>query len=157
MTSKIKAQTPDRGWGILGTGAGILVIVVMVILGAQMWADYNNRSEWKTVADQTSRFAQAVRNYTGRYYDTLLGSASTTAPVIVTADMLKNTGFLEQGFGSANSYGQQYQAALVRNSTNTDVLQGMVVTQGGIALPWAAMRQISQAITPDWVGIPKIM
>lgn len=152
MTSKTKALTPDRGWGILGTGAGILVIVIMVILGAQMWADHNNRSEWKTLADQTSRFAQAVRNYTGRYYDTLLGSTSTTTPVIVTVDMLKNTGFLEQGFGSTNSYGQLYQAALVRNATNTDELQGMVVTQGGIALPWAAMRQISRAVTPGLGG-----
>lgn len=67
-------------------------------------------------------------------------------------DMLKNTGFLEQGFGSANSYGQQYQAALVRNSTNTDVLQGMVVTQGGIALPSVAMRQIAKAVTPGLGG-----
>ncbi|STQ14848.1 shufflon protein [Enterobacter cloacae] len=55
---------------------------------------------------QVSRFTQAVKSYTGRYYDTLLASATTTAPVIVTPAMLKNTGFLEQGFSETTIDGQ---------------------------------------------------
>ncbi|WOP95638.1 shufflon system plasmid conjugative transfer pilus tip adhesin PilV [Citrobacter freundii] len=100
----------------------------------------------------TSRFTQAVKSYTGRYYDTLLSSATTTTPVTVTPAMLKNTGFLEQGFSETTVDGQAYLAAVVRNATNTDQLQALVYTQNGAALPFLALRQISMDITSGMGG-----
>nr|WP_263009295.1 shufflon system plasmid conjugative transfer pilus tip adhesin PilV [Cronobacter sakazakii] len=102
---------------------------------------------WLNTASQVSRFTQAVKSYTGRYYDTLLSSATTTTPVTVTPAMLKNTGFLEQGFSETTVDGQAYLAAVVRNATNTDQLQALVYTQNGAALPFLALRQISMDIT----------
>ncbi|WP_239986700.1 shufflon system plasmid conjugative transfer pilus tip adhesin PilV, partial [Cronobacter sakazakii] len=96
--------------------------------------------------------SQAVKSYTGRYYDTLLSSATTTTPVTVTPAMLKNTGFLEQGFSETTVDGQAYLAAVVRNATNTDQLQALVYTQNGAALPFLALRQISMDITSGMGG-----
>lgn len=66
--------------------------------------------------------------------------------------MLKNTGFLEQGFSETTVDGQAYLAAVVRNATNTDQLQALVYTQNGAALPFLALRQISMDITSGMGG-----
>ncbi|WP_367398697.1 shufflon system plasmid conjugative transfer pilus tip adhesin PilV [Rahnella aceris] len=90
-----------------------------------------------------TRFRSSVKAYVGRYYDTLLAAAGTTAPVIITPQMLKNTGLIEPGFSNATTDGQLIGAAVTRNATNTDQLQALVITQGGESLPYAALRQIS--------------
>ncbi len=57
--------------------------------------------------------------------------------------MLKNTGFLEQGFSETTADGHQFIAAVIRNATNTNQLQALVITQGGTALSYKALRYIS--------------
>lgn len=137
----------DRGWALASTGAALVILISVVIWGVQRWDEYFARQDWQVSARQTTRFTQAVRAYTGKYYDTLLNSATTTKPVIVTAAMLKNTGFLESGFSETISSGQQLRAALVRNATNTDQLQGLIVSQGGTSLPYMGVRDISVSIS----------
>ncbi|WGC20688.1 shufflon system plasmid conjugative transfer pilus tip adhesin PilV [Enterobacter ludwigii] len=143
----IPAPRKDRGWAIASTGAALVILITVVIWGVQRWDEYFARQDWQVSARQVTRFTQAVRAYTGKYYDTLLSSATTTKPVIVTAAMLKNTGFLESGFSETISSGQQLRAALVRNATNTDQLQGLIVSQGGTSLPYMGVRDISVSIS----------
>ena len=142
----------DRGFVAMSVGAGLLIVLVMASLAARYMGDYLKAREWQVMAMQTNRFTQAASSYTGRFYPTVLASATTTTPVVVTAQMLKNTGFLPASFSETNSYGQQYQAMLVRNETNPELLQGMVVSQGGHALPFAALSQISKEITAGFGG-----
>ncbi|WP_254888629.1 shufflon system plasmid conjugative transfer pilus tip adhesin PilV, partial [Salmonella enterica] len=71
---------------------------------------------------QTNRFTQAVSSYVGKFYPTVLASATTTTPAVVTTQMLKNTGLLPASFSETNSYGQQYQAMIVRNQQNQELL-----------------------------------
>ncbi|VVT54148.1 IncI1 plasmid conjugative transfer pilus-tip adhesin protein PilV [Kosakonia radicincitans] len=144
--TEIPAPRHDRGWAIASTGAALVILISVVIWGAQRWDEYFARQDWQVSARQVTRFTQAVRAYTGKFYDTLLNSATTTQPVIITADMLKNTGFLEPGFSETISSGQTLRAALVRNTTNTDQLQGLVVSQGGSPLPYMGVRDISVSI-----------
>ncbi|HHS9796677.1 TPA: shufflon system plasmid conjugative transfer pilus tip adhesin PilV, partial [Klebsiella quasipneumoniae subsp. similipneumoniae] len=145
-------KTTDRGWAILSTGASLIILLVVSVWGFTLISDWMQKRTWLNTASQVSRFTQAVKSYTGRYYDTLLSSATTTTPVTVTPAMLKNTGFLEQGFSETTVDGQAYLAAVVRNATNTDQLQALVYTQNGAALPFLALRQISMDITSGMGG-----
>ncbi|WP_244193552.1 shufflon system plasmid conjugative transfer pilus tip adhesin PilV [Pantoea cypripedii] len=145
-------KTIDRGWAILSTGAALVILLLVSVWGYSLISDWMQKRTWMNTSAQVSRFTQAVKSYTGRYYDTLLASASTTAPVIVTPTMLKNTGFLEQGFSETTIDGQAYSAAVIRNTTNTDQLQAMVYTRNGSALPFLALRQISMDITAGMGG-----
>lgn len=127
----------------MSTGIGLLILLVVAVWSMGYYNDYIQQRGWQVTASQLSRFRSSVKTYVGRYYDTLLAAASTTAPVIVTPQMLKNTGLLESGFSNTTADGQQISAAVTRNATNTDQLQALVITQGGAGLPYAALRNIS--------------
>ncbi|WP_394515130.1 shufflon system plasmid conjugative transfer pilus tip adhesin PilV [Pantoea sp. SGAir0215] len=139
---------PDRGWALLSTGAALIVLVFISVWGSSLIQDWNARQNWLRSATQASRFTQAVKSYTGRYYDTLL----STAPVSVTPAMLKNTGFLEPGFTETNDYGQQYLASVVRNASQNNQLQALIYTQNGSPLPFMAMDQIAVSINSGMGG-----
>ena len=147
MTTNTLRVPQDRGWAIASTAGGLMILLLVVIWGATKWDEYWQNRDWQVSAATVTRFTQAVRAYTGRYYETLLNSATTTTPVIVTAEMLKNTGFLEPGFRETISSGQKLTASLVRNTTSTDQLQALIVSQGGLALPYMAVRDISVSIS----------
>ncbi|MBU9819876.1 shufflon system plasmid conjugative transfer pilus tip adhesin PilV [Rahnella sp. BCC 1045] len=139
----IKTKSADRGWTVMSTGIGLLILLSVSVWAMGYFNDYIQQREWQVTAAQLSRFRMSVKTYVGRYYDTLLAAAGTTAPVIVTPQMLKNTGLIEPGFSDITSDGQQISAAVTRNATNTDQLQALVITQGGASLPYAALRNIS--------------
>ncbi|ELZ6344263.1 shufflon system plasmid conjugative transfer pilus tip adhesin PilV, partial [Salmonella enterica] len=143
----MKKQKHDGGFVAMSVGAGLLIVLVMASMAARYMGDYLKSREWQVVAMQTNRFTQAASSYVGRYYPTVLASATTTKPVVVTSQMLKNTGLLPASFSETNSYGQQYQAMIVRNQQNQELLQGMVVSRGGHAL-----NQISKDITAGFGG-----
>jgi hypothetical protein len=123
-----------------------VILLLVSVWGYSLISDWMQRRTWMNTSAQVSRFTQAVKSYTGRYYDTLLASATTTAPVIVTPAMLKNTGFLEQGFSETTIDGQAYSAAVIRNATNTDQLQAMIYTQNGSA------RRFSRCVRYQWIS-----
>ncbi|EFS1349031.1 shufflon system plasmid conjugative transfer pilus tip adhesin PilV [Salmonella enterica] len=148
----MKKQKHDGGFVAMSVGAGLLIVLVMASMAARYMGDYLKSREWQVVAMQTNRFTQAATSYVGRYYPTVLASATTTTPVVVTTQMLKNTGLLPASFSETNSYGQQYQAMIVRNQQNQALLQGMVVSRGGHAMPFTALNQISKDITAGFGG-----
>ncbi|HEN3613553.1 TPA: shufflon system plasmid conjugative transfer pilus tip adhesin PilV [Yersinia enterocolitica] len=139
----MKCRSADRGWAVMSTGIGLLILLVVAVWSMGYYNDYIQQRGWQVTAAQLSRFRASVKTYVGRYYDTLLAAAGTTAPVIVTPTMLKNTGLLEAGFSNTTADGQQISAAVTRNATNTDQLQALVITQGGATLPYTALRNIS--------------
>lgn len=142
----------DGGFVAMSIGAGLLIVLAMAGMAARYMGDYLKAREWQIVAKQTNRFTQATSSYVGRYYPTVLAAATTTKPVVVTAQMLKNTGMLPATFSETNSYGQQYQSLIVRNPQNQELLQGMVVSRGGHAMPFPALSQISKEITAGFGG-----
>ncbi|EKQ2080705.1 shufflon system plasmid conjugative transfer pilus tip adhesin PilV [Salmonella enterica] len=142
----------DGGFVAMSIGAGLLIVLAMAGMAARYMGDYLKAREWQVVAMQTNRFSQATSSYVGRYYPTVLAAATTTKPVVVTAQMLKNTGMLPATFSETNSYGQQYQSLIVRNPQNQELLQGMVVSRGGHAMPFPALSQISKEITAGFGG-----
>ena len=139
----IKRKPADRGWAVVSTGIGLLILLVVSVWTMGYYNDYIQQRGWQVTAAQLTRFRTSVKTYVGRYYDTLLAAAGTTAPVMITPQMLKNTGLIEPGFSETTSDGQQISAAVTRNATNTDQLQALVITQGGASLPYAALRNIS--------------
>lgn len=141
-------RTPHRGWAVLSTGAALLIVIIVVAWGGGIFSDYMKQREYQVTAGQLMRVKTALRSYIGRYYETLLTSATPTTPVIVTVSMLKSTGFLPAGFSETTSSGQTFQGAVVRHAVQTDQLQALMYTRGGVALPFAALRQIAMDI-PD--------
>ncbi|MHA7594375.1 shufflon system plasmid conjugative transfer pilus tip adhesin PilV [Pantoea sp. XAF26B01_ASV70] len=141
-------KLPDRGWALISTGAALIVLVFITTWGSSLIQDWQARQNWLRSATQASRFTQAVKSYSGRYYDTL----QSTAPVTITPAMLKNTGFLEPGFTETNDYGQRYLASVVRNSSQNNQLQALVYTQNGSQLPFMAMDQIAISINSGMGG-----
>jgi len=139
----MKYKPADRGWAVMSTGIGLLILLAVAVWSMGYYNDYVQQRGWQVTASQLSRFRTSVKAYVGRYYDTLLAAAGTTAPVIVTPDMLKNTGLIEPGFSDTTADGQKISAAVTRHATNTDQLQALVITTGGASLPYTALRNIS--------------
>ncbi|EEJ2758900.1 shufflon system plasmid conjugative transfer pilus tip adhesin PilV [Salmonella enterica subsp. enterica serovar Anatum] len=108
-----------------------------------MWKDYIEMKSWQTEARLASNWASAARSYIGKNYASLQATSSTTTPAVITTTMLKNTGFLASGFTETNSEGQRLQAFVVRNAQNPELLQALVVSAGGNALPTKAIIQIN--------------
>ncbi|ENE1198159.1 shufflon system plasmid conjugative transfer pilus tip adhesin PilV [Salmonella enterica] len=152
MKRERRITGPDSGFAMTSVAVALLIVMMMATMASGYMSDYLKSRQWQLMAAQTSRFTQAVESYTGRYYTSALASATTTRPVIVTAQMLKNTGFLPAGFRENNSNGQQLQALLIRNAQHEELLQGLVITTGGQPLPYKALRQISLEISTGLGG-----
>ncbi|EKM3653148.1 shufflon system plasmid conjugative transfer pilus tip adhesin PilV, partial [Salmonella enterica] len=142
----------DRGWASLETGAALLIVMSIIAWGAGMWKDYIEMKNWQTEARLASNWASAARSYIGKNYASLQATSSTTTPAVITTTMLKNTGFLASGFTETNSEGQRLQAFVVRNAQNPELLQALVVSAGGNALPTKAIIQIAKDITTGLGG-----
>ncbi|HIB1582828.1 TPA: shufflon system plasmid conjugative transfer pilus tip adhesin PilV [Salmonella enterica subsp. enterica serovar Muenchen] len=143
---------PDSGFAMMSVAVALLIVMMMATMASGYMSDYLKSRQWQLMVAQTNRFTQAVESYAGRYYTNALASATTTRPVTITAQMLKNTGFLPAGFRETNSNGQQLKALLIRNAQHAEVLQGLVITTGGQPLPYKALRQISLDISSGLGG-----
>ncbi|EBJ7481964.1 Shufflon protein B [Salmonella enterica subsp. diarizonae] len=152
MKSERRITGPDSGFAMMSVAVALLIVMMMATMASGYMSDYLKSRQWQLMAAQTNRFTQAVESYTGRYYTSTLASATTTRPVTVTAQMLKNTGFLPAGFRETNSNGQQLKALLIRNARHAEVLQGLVITSGGQPLSYKALRQISLDISSGLGG-----
>ncbi|ELM3149906.1 shufflon system plasmid conjugative transfer pilus tip adhesin PilV, partial [Salmonella enterica] len=142
----------DRGWASLEIGAALLIVMIIVAWGAGIWQDYLKTKGWQTEARLVSNWASAARSYIGKNYTTLQASSTTTTPAVITTTMLKNTGFLSSGFTETNSEGQRLQAYVVRNAQNPELLQAMVVSNGGTPYPVKALIQMAKDITTGLGG-----
>ncbi|HAF4745034.1 TPA: shufflon system plasmid conjugative transfer pilus tip adhesin PilV [Salmonella enterica subsp. enterica serovar Muenchen] len=147
MKTEKRVTGPDRGFAMVGVAAALLIVLIMATMASGYMKDYLKSRQWQLMAAQTSRFTQAVESYSGRYYAQVQAASTTTKPVTVTVQMLKNTGFLPAGFRETNSNGQQLKALLIRNAQHAELLQGLVMTTGGQPLPYKALRQISLDIS----------
>ncbi|AHG19488.2 hypothetical protein Z042_07575 [Chania multitudinisentens RB-25] len=127
-------------------GIVLLLVMMAVYYAGERYAQYLEEKEYQVIAHHTTRVKTAAVGYIGRYQDALLAVATTTTPAIITPAMLRNTGFLTAGFGDTNSYGQDYQVAVVRNSQDSTRLEGLLVTMDGSALAYKALRLIAQDI-----------
>jgi len=142
----------DRGWAQLDLGISLVFVMVIVAFAGGKIQDYVQEKNWQVEAARTDSFASASRSYVGRNYATLLSVATTTSPAVITVDMLKNTGFLPASFSATNSQGQQLQTYIIRNSQNTEMLQGMIVSNGGTAFPLKALITMAKNIKTGFGG-----
>ncbi|EBG1930747.1 shufflon system plasmid conjugative transfer pilus tip adhesin PilV [Salmonella enterica] len=152
MKTEARIAGQDRGFAMVGVAAALLIVLIMATMASGYMQDYLKSRQWQLMAAQTSRFTQAVESYSGRYYAEVQAVSTTTKPVTVTAQMLKNTGFLPAGFRDTNSNGQQLKALLIRNAQHAELLQGLVITTDGQPLPYKALRQISLDISAGLGG-----
>lgn len=142
----------DRGWAQLDFGFVLIILMGFIVWSGNKYQNYVQEKNWQVEAARTDSFAAASRSYVGRNYVTLLSVATTTSPAVITVDMLKNTGFLPASFSATNSQGQQLQTYIVRNSQSTEMLQGMVIANGGTAFPLKALIIMAKNIKTGFGG-----
>ncbi|MEI7307114.1 shufflon system plasmid conjugative transfer pilus tip adhesin PilV [Pectobacterium atrosepticum] len=142
----------DRGWAMLEVGATLLLIMVIVAYAAGEFQNYLKTKNWKIEATKASSYAAAVRSYVGRNYATLANSTTSTTPVVITTAMLKNTGFLPNGFAETNSLGQHMRAYVVKNGQNPELLQAMVVSSEGQPFSVKALITMAKDISVGFGG-----
>ncbi len=45
-----------RGWAVIGTGAGLIILLVVAVWGFSIYDGYMQQRGWQVTAVQTSRF-----------------------------------------------------------------------------------------------------
>lgn len=136
----------DRGWASLDVGIALIVIISLFIFGANSASDYITTKENKIIAQHTSQFGSAAKQYIKKNYNSLY-DATAGGAVNVTAESLKNAGLLPEGFSKKNSYGQDYEIKVVRNKKDSTLLDALLITSGGSPFSFKSMSQISKDIS----------
>lgn len=133
---------PARGVDLIAPSLAIPVVFAVMVAGFYFWHDFSQMREYETVAGQATRYASAARHYISANYDSLLDSAPTT----ISHDTLVNSGYLNSGESETNLYQQTWHVAVKPSDNNSDVLEGLLLSTGGLSLEYKALRYISAAV-----------
>jgi len=115
---------------------GALVAIVAALLGTPPLLHWMRSASAQQTINVTAGEAQtietAAQQYVNTYQTTLLASATSTTPVMISVPMLISTNFLPSGTASTTPYGQTWQVEVLQPTAGT--LQAMLVTTGGAPL-----------------------
>lgn len=136
-----RSEHGQRGFTLAETMIGIAVFVLIVLYILPMIAKYFREQVYANIAAQTVAVGAQGR----RYYDALHDSiaASTTWPVVVTTDQMAAASYPVPT--QPNAKGQSYKLVVYKNASGR--LMPIVVSYGGEALPWEAVRRIADLVT----------
>lgn len=90
---------------------------------------------------QMAHVRKAAEGYISTYAANLEAASTATAPAVITVPMLVSTGFLPQGFGATNPYGQTWQVQVLQPSAGK--LQALALAVGGNAVPAKDLNRIA--------------
>lgn len=126
---KISSQ---RGVTLLEVVVSISIMMMGLIGMSQIADRYSADVTNSVAADQQKRIAEAARNYIKDNFSTIAGTATTTAPYLITTSMLVTGGYLPTGTPTTNGYSQNTCTLVLQPTANK--LQGLVVTEGGTTI-----------------------
>ena len=107
-----------------------LAIIALTSIGLARLADrYATDVKNTVVADQLKRTAEAARSYIKDNYSTIVATATSSTPFLITNTMLVSAGYLPTGTPATNGFGQSTCTLVLQPSANK--LQGLVVAEGG--------------------------
>lgn len=123
----------------------LVVIAIATAGGISVLMSYLDGLDEQHAAQQQQQVAKAAEKYLKDNFSTVLASAGTTAPAVITVPMLRNTRYLPAGFRDTNIYGQQYQVLARKPAPNQ--LETLIVTTGG-QVASDSIRRIAQLMEP---------
>lgn len=130
----------------------VIGILASVMTGLAKWSDMYVESTKETVAGQhMAAVGDAANAYLKDNYATVSAAATATTPVLITVDMLRTTGYLQNGFSVNNNYGQTLCVLVLKPSSTT--LLGLVVAEGGTTIADLDLGNVAVAIGAPGGGI----
>ncbi|MDO7931591.1 shufflon system plasmid conjugative transfer pilus tip adhesin PilV [Xanthomonas euvesicatoria pv. eucalypti] len=148
-------KTKQRGFALmeLVIALGILAALSIGIIGVM-----RSQAQSKQVAiaaTQLVDFTKATERYVQNEYTTILGSAGTTTPVVITVAQLQASGLLPASYPVANVFGQVPTGRARKASAAS--LETLVVYTGGIALSQGDLDELAglaaqQGIAGGYIG-----
>lgn len=137
----------NKGWLSLEMSGAILIIMLAIIASEQLMSQYLDNQEWAAIAQKSTVISDAAQRYIADNYSTLTTQAAPGKALPIPVSTLISTGYLRAGYVDTNTYGQQYEAVVVKNSKQPDQLDSYVVTQKGRPLNEKGMRAVASGIT----------
>ncbi len=130
----------------------VVGIMASVMTGLAKWSDMYVESTKETVAGQhMAAVGDAANAYIKDNYATVSAAATASTPALVTVDMLKSTGYLQNGFSASNNFGHTLCVLVLKPSSTT--LLGLVVSEGGTAIPDLDLGNVAVAVGAPGGGI----
>lgn len=114
----------------------LLAIGVFAILSISLFQYINQKLDDKKdieTAYHHAQYIQAATTYMRTNYASLLTSATSTTPAVVTTAMLKASNALMNSIGDNNPYNQTSCLLILQPQPNQ--LEALIVTEGGNAIP----------------------
>lgn len=137
----IKGQ---RGFGALEVLIALIIATIAIVGGASVYMRHLDRQSNLIASGQMNILADAGSRYIKDFYATVAAAATPSAPVVITTDMLRNTGYLPNGFADTNAYGQSYVVLALAPTPNK--LQTLILTQGGESIKELYLIEIAKQI-----------
>ena len=137
----IKGQ---HGFGALEVLIALIISTLAIVGGATVYMRYLDRQSNLIASGQMNILADAGSRYIKDFYASIAAAATPSAPVLITTDMLRNTGYLPNGFANTNAYGQSYAVLALAPTPNK--LQTLILTQGGEAIKELYLIEIAKQI-----------
>lgn len=146
MRKSLDRKKVNKGGAQLLSMVIVMGIVAMLApKGYEQFTNYMARKTYDLTSEQFNFVQSSALQYIKDNYATLSGQVSTNKPVYISQDVLKQKGYLPFSFG-ANSNAQVYQLAIVANPAFNGQLQAFLLTSGGNAYDYSALRHISRGI-----------
>lgn len=129
---------------------GALAISALMLAGLSAMIDNAlDDTKGQQTALYQAQVADAASKYMTFNYATLIGVATPTAPVAINLNQLKLAGLLPSNISAQNNYQQTPCVLVLRADRNnpdgstTALLHGLVVTEGGSAIPEKIIASIA--------------
>lgn len=173
MTTKLKRaafglrkiRASRGGWAIEATGA-LSLLVMLIGFGMYNESRSNNRRMAEIAATHHKAVATAASAYVKDHYSDLLAAVPSVGNV-TTVNFSTLGGYVQPTLSDSNLWGQTMTLRVRRSSVNPKEVQleGLVIGEGGQAVPHDLAREVSQDIgaeggytvaTGDYCGTTKV-
>lgn len=134
----------QSGFGALEVLIALIIATIAIVGGATVYMRHLDRQSNLIASGQMNILADAGSRYIKDFYATVSATATPSAPVVITTNMLRNTGYLPNGFADTNAYGQSYVVLALAPTPNK--LQTLILTQGGEVIKELYLIEIAKQI-----------
>lgn len=139
-------------------GVTLLEVVVTLTLMASLYAgvaklvdQYVSDTKNALTSQQMLAVGNAGQAYIKDNYTTVMANATATKPALITVQMLVAAGYLQNGFGTKNNYGQDV-CLLVLEPTPTN-LNALVIAEGGATIDDLTLGTIAVGVGAAGGGV----